>query len=161
MSGDETSPTGYPEGMPADVRYVAISTDPGDRQIYGGPATPTLPEPPEDRQWIEEYRAMSAGYFFGATEEWASGAGTPVDEMNAAKVIQTALRRHLSRSTAVLAALPDTVPPVPATLLRHERALNLVLRAMLEVFGNEPPASVMEGSGENDSANASDGDPRQ
>ena len=136
--------------MPAETRYVAISADRADLMVYAGPSVPTLPDPPEGREWIEEYRAFAAGYSFPGgyqPEQWAAGAGVPRDESQPAVTIKDALTRHLGRSNTFLASLSS--PPTPLTLgelnrvvFRHEKAINLLLRAMLEDFDEDPPASV-------------------
>lgn len=134
--------------MPAETRYVAVSTDRSDQEIKAGPALPVLPKPPANREWVEEFRAMAAGYWYGdEPEEWAAGAGTPLERTAPALNIERALRRHLAKSTAYLASNPTgTLVDLTREGLRRERALNLILRAMLEVFDSEPPATVMEGA---------------
>lgn len=130
-----------------EPRFVAISTDPNDRVIHAGPNPHALPEPPEGRRWVEEFRALTNGYGYTEeyhSEEWSETEAPPIQPPAVGR-IHTALESHLTRSTAFLQELRDNPtmnPTVNQVLIRHEKALNLMLRVLLEVFDSDPPEWV-------------------
>jgi hypothetical protein len=136
----------------AGPRYVAISKDLNDRTIYAGPNPEALPAPPAGRQWMEEYRALSGGYEKPdgyRPEEWACTGPDAPHQPPAVAVIRDRLATHLALSSTFLRNLPENptngtiTPDLAKLIVRHEKALNLMLRVMLEVFDVEPPAWVM------------------
>lgn len=133
---------------PGGARWLAISTDPNDRNVYAGPNTAPAPAAPAGRVWIEEYRALTGGYSTlpGYTPEpWADSGAVTQGPPPAVRAIEDRLREHLARSTELLRTLGDnptlTAAQVVTALVRHERALNLIVRVLLEVF-EELPESV-------------------
>lgn len=134
--------------MPTPTRFVAVSVDPSDLKIYSGPTAEPLPIAPAGRNWLAEYQAMAGGYWretpyvpepWGIVED--PDAPPPV-----AVLIQKALKRHLVLSTEFLQSVQTSetgITNTNAALVRQERALNLMLRAMLEIFDAAPPASVV------------------
>lgn len=135
----------------ADPRYVAISTDPNDRTIYAGPNPEALPVPPAGRKWVEEYRARSAGYerSDGYTpEEWACTGPDAPTEPPAVAIIRDRLATHLALSSTFLRTLTvingnPAIDNLNRVVVRQEKAVNLMLRVMLEVFDVNPPDWVM------------------
>lgn len=139
------------EVIMANPRYVAISTDPNDRAIYAGPNPEALPAPPEGRRWVEEYRALSGGYERPdgySSEEWAQTGPEAPTEPPAVAVIRDRLAMHLAASSTFLRTLPvvngsPAIDNLAKVVVRQEKAVNLMLRVMLEVFDADPPAWVM------------------
>lgn len=139
------------EVIMANPRYVAISADPNDRTIYAGPNPEALPEPPAGRRWVEEYRALSGGYERPdgyVPEAWANTGPEAPTEPPAVALIRDRLATHLAASSTFLRNLQviDGTPVIDnpnRVLVRQEKAVNLMLRVMLEVFDVDPPVWVM------------------
>ena len=135
--------------MATPTMFVAVNSDGSDLKIYSGPTAEPLPKSPANREWLEEYRAVAAGYWREtpySPEPWGIVAD-PSAPPPAAVLIKKALRRHLVQSNEFLQTSPEvagiTLANMNAATMRQERALNLMLRAMLEIFDTDPPAYVV------------------
>lgn len=137
--------------MASEPRHVAISADHSDLQIYGGPSLEPLPDPPADREWLQEFRALATGYWYPdgyRSEEWAPEIQAQAQSTEAVSAVRNGLLGHLSKSNRFLrdmVELPGAGPVVvdlARQLVRQERAQNLLIRAVLELFEAQPPEYV-------------------